>query len=197
MSMNRNPVLPSLILPAEPKALGSVDLLVPQTYSGQGFLALSDLPRVALEAAAVSVGDGFKWGVNTFFDGVTGGDPRLKMNLILKGQIHLICQRCMQPCVVHIEESQQFVFLANEALADAFPIEDDALEPLVISAQFDLLETIEDEILLSLPLIPKHPEAACEPTALGPGAGDSMNQGDTIKKPDNPFNILKNMKKKE
>jgi uncharacterized protein len=195
--MNRNPVLPSLTLPAEPKALHSVDLLVPQTYSGSGFLCLDDLPRVALEAATRSPDDGFEWAVKTFFDGVVGGEPRLKMNLGLKGQMHLICQRCMQPCLVEIEESRQFVFFANEALADAFPMEDDALEPLVASSQFDLLGTIEDEILLSLPLIPKHPEGVCEPSALGSGADDPLNQGETLKKPDNPFNILKNIKKKE
>ena len=194
--MNRNPVLPSLTLPTVPKALHSVDLLVPQTYSGKGFLALDDLPRVALEAAARSAGDGVEWSVQTFFDGLAGGEPRLKMNLTLKGQMHLICQRCMQPCLVQIEESRQFVFLANEALADAFPMENDALEPLVASAQFDLLGTIEDEILLSLPLIPKHPEGVCEPATLGSGADDAMNQGEILKKPDNPFNILKNMKKK-
>jgi uncharacterized protein len=195
--MNRNPVLPSLTLPTEPKALRSIDLLVPQTYSGQGFLALDALPRVALEAAVRSADDGFTWSVNTFFDGVVGGEPRLKMNLSLKGQMHLICQRCMQPCLVQIDESRQFVFLANETLADAFPMEDDALEPLVMDSQFDLLGTIEDEILLSLPLIPKHPEGVCEPAALGSGAGDLMNLSETAKKPDNPFNILKNMKKKE
>jgi uncharacterized protein len=195
--MNRNPVLPSLTLPTEPKALRSVDLLVSQTYAGQGFLALDALPRVALEAAARSSDDGFAWAVNTFFDGVAGGEPRLKMNLSLKGQLHLICQRCMQPCLVQIDESRQFVFLANEALADAFPMEDDALEPLVMDSQFDLLGTIEDEILLSLPLIPKHPEGVCEPAALGSGVDDPLNQGETAKKPDNPFNILKNMKKKE
>jgi uncharacterized protein len=195
--MNRNPVSPSLTLPTELKALRTVDLLVPQTYSGKGFLALDALPRVALEAATRSPDDGFEWAAQTFFDGVTGGEPRLKMNLTLKGQMHLICQRCMQPCLVEIEESRQFVFLANEALADAFPIEDDALEPLVASSQFDLLGTIEDEILLSLPLIPKHPEGVCEAASVGSGVDDSMNQGEAAKKPDNPFNILKNMKKKE
>jgi uncharacterized protein len=195
--MNRNPVLPSLTLPTEPKALCSVDLLVSQTYSGLGFLALDALPRVALEAATCTADDGFTWAVNTFFDGVAGGEPRLKMNLSLKGQMHLICQRCMQPCLVQIDESRQFVFLANEALADAFPMGNDALEPLVISSQFDLLGTIEDEILLSLPLIPKHPEGVCEPAALGSGVDEPLNQGETAKKPENPFNILKNMKKKE
>jgi uncharacterized protein len=66
-----------------------------------------------------------------------------------------------------------------------------------MSSQFDLLGTIEDEILLSLPLIPKHPEGVCEAASLGSGEGDRLNQAEIAKKPDNPFNILKNMKKKE
>jgi uncharacterized protein len=65
--MNRNPVLPSLTLPAEPKALRLVDLLVPQTYSGSGFLSLDDLPRVALETATRSPDDGFEWAVQYLF----------------------------------------------------------------------------------------------------------------------------------
>jgi uncharacterized metal-binding protein YceD (DUF177 family) len=46
-------------------------------------------------------------------------------------------------------------------------------------------------------LIPKHPEGVCEAASVGSGVDDSMNQGEAEKKPDNPFNILKNMKKKE
>ena len=57
--------------------------------------------------------------------------------------------------------------VTTEAQADEYPIENDQLEPLVISQQFDLLSTIEDEILLSLPLIPKHPKGTCQQRTLG------------------------------
>ena len=91
-------------------------------------------------------------------------------------------------------EERQFVLVASEAEADAYPIEDDQQEPLVASQHFDLLELIEDEILLSLPLIPKHPESACEPHASS--FGEAGVDADELEKPENPFNILKNMKKR-
>jgi uncharacterized protein len=83
--------------------------------------------------------------------------------------------------------------VASEDEADAFPIEDDQQEPLVASQHFDVLETIEDEILLSLPLIPKHPEGVCEAHASTFGA-DAGGSG-ALETRENPFNILKNMKK--
>ena len=195
--MNRNPVLPNLGLPSEPKALQSINLLVPQTYSGQGFLTLDQLPRVAVEVADLNPDDGFEWAVNTFFDGVAGGEPRLMMDLRLAGQAHLLCQRCMRPCPIQINELRRFIFFADEAMADAYPIEDDALEPLVMSPHFDLLATIEDEILLSFPLIPMHPEGVCKAVSTSPEGAQGSTPNSTTEKPENPFNILKNMNKKD
>lgn len=195
--MNRNPVLPNLALPSEPKGLQSINLLVPQTYSGQGLFTLDQLPRVALEVADLHPGDGFEWTVNTFFDGVAGGEPRLMMDLRLAGQAHLLCQRCMRPCPIKINELRRFIFFADEVMADAYPIEDDALEPLVISPHFDLLATVEDEILLSFPLIPMHPEGVCTAVSASPEGAHSRAPDSATKKLENPFNILKNMKKKD
>jgi uncharacterized protein len=56
---------------------------------------------------------------------------------------------------------------------------------LVSSTHFDVLALIEDEILLSLPLVPKHPEASCSTSPL---LG-------TVEEPENPFKVLKNIKK--
>jgi uncharacterized protein len=195
--MNRNPVLPNLALPSEPKGLQSINLLVPQTYSGHGFLTVDQLPRVAVEVADVNPGDGFEWAVNTFFDGVAGGEPRLMMDLRLAGQAQLVCQRCMRPCPIQINELRRFIFFADEAMADAYPIEDDALEPLVMSSHFDLLATIEDEILLSIPLIPMHPEGVCAAASVSSDGTQGSTPDSATEKPENPFNILKNMKKKD
>ena len=89
------------------------------------------------------------------------------------------------------------MLVGSEEEADAYPIEDDRQEPLVASHHFDLLETIEDEILLSLPLIPKHPDGACKPlaSAFGP-TGPEVAQETAISDRENPFNVLKGMKKK-
>ncbi len=163
--MNRNQVLPQVDLSAEPSALKKVDFCAPQTYRGTGFLTIDQLPRLAQEASVVLKGDGFEWDVQSHFEDSPGSEPLQTLDLGLKGRIHLICQRCLQDCAVDLAEKRRFVLLATEDLADDYPIEDEEREALVASQYFNLLETIEDEILLSLPLIPKHPEGFCEPHA--------------------------------
>jgi uncharacterized protein len=190
--MNRNQVLPQVQLSAEAIALKKVDFCAPQSYQGAGFLTMTDMPRLAKEASSVNPGDGFAWQMETHFENSPGSEPRQILDLALKGCLHLVCQRCLQDCAVNLDEKRRFVLVATESEADDYPLEDEEQEPLVASQHFNLLETIEDEVLLSLPLIPKHPEGFCEPHATVFGLEDEDEGSDER---ENPFNILKNMKK--
>jgi uncharacterized protein len=190
--MNRNQVLPQVQLSAEAIALKKVDFCAPQSYQGTGFLTMGDMPRLAKEASSLNPGDGFAWQMETHFEDSPGSESRQILELALKGCLHLVCQRCLQDCAVNLDEKRRFVFVATEAEADNYPLEDEEQEPLVASQHFNLLETIEDEVLLSLPLIPKHPEGFCEPHATVFGLEDEDEGSDER---ENPFNILKNMKK--
>ena len=190
--MNRNQVLPQVQLSAEAIALKKVDFCAPQSYQGAGFLTMTDMPRLAKEASSVNPGDGFAWQMETHFENSPGSEPRQILDLALKGRLHLVCQRCLQDCAVNLDEKRRFVLVATEAEADDYPLEDEEQEPLVASQHFNLLETIEDEVLLSLPLIPKHPEGFCEPHATVFGLEDEDDRSDER---ENPFNVLKNMKK--
>jgi uncharacterized protein len=190
--MNRNQVLPQVQLSAEPAALKKVDFCAPQSYKGAGFLSISDLPRVLEEASSINPGDGFDWQIETHFEDSPGSEPRQILQLGLHGRLHVICQRCLQDCAINLDEQRRFVLVQTEAAADDYPIEDEEQEPLVISQHFNLLETMEDEVLLSLPLIPKHPEGFCEPHATIFGIEDEEEGSEER---ENPFNILKNMKK--
>ena len=191
--MNRNQVLPQVELSSDPKVLSRIDFCAPQSYQGAGFLEISALPRVFEEVSGVEPGDGFHWQVQTHFVDSPGSELQQILELLVKGRIHLVCQSCLQDCGLDLAQESRFVMVASEDEADAFPMEDDQLEPLVASQHFDLLGLIEDEILLSLPLIPKHPEGACQARISSFGGG--MGTEDASEKPQNPFNILKNMKK--
>jgi uncharacterized protein len=72
----------------------------------------------------------------------------------------------------------------------------DAEDALVASETFNLLETIEEELLLSLPLSARHPQGECRPENLQKVAKVLKSGADEIKieKP-NPFAVLKNLKK--
>ncbi len=189
--MNRNQLLPQVELSTEPSALKKVDFCAPHSYKGDGFLSIPQLPRLAQEASAILPGDGFHWEVQTQFEDSPSSEPHQILELALKGRLHLICQRCLQDCAIDLDEQRRFILVPTEAEADNYPIEDEEQEPLVASQHFNLLETIEDEVLLSLPLIPKHPEGFCEPHAST--FGDEVE--DSSETRENPFNILKNMKK--
>ena len=190
--MNRNQVLPQVQLSAEPTALKKVDFCAPQSYQGAGFLSLTDMPRLAEEASSIHSGDGFAWHIKTHFEDSPGSESHQILEMSLKGCLHLVCQCCLQDCTVDLDEKRRFVLVASEADAEAYPLEGEEQEPLVASQHFNLLETIEDEVLLSLPLIPKHPEGFCEPHSTVFGL-DEVDEG--IEERENPFNILKNMKK--
>jgi uncharacterized protein len=191
--MNRNQVLPQVELSSDPKALSRIDFCAPQSYQGAGFLEISAFPRLAEEASSVEPGDGFHWELKTHFANSPGSEPQQILELAVKGRMHLVCQSCLRDCGLELAQDSRFVLVATEEEADAFPMEDDQQEPLVASQHFDLLSLIEDEILLSMPLIPKHPDGACQPHASS--FGGSRDVADTPEKPQNPFNVLKNMKK--
>lgn len=69
----------------------------------------------------------------------------------------LTCQRCLEPMEVDlIVDGRAFRFAPDEATAAELDeeIEEDVL---VTSTAFDLLNLVEDELLLTLPWVPRHP----------------------------------------
>lgn len=82
----------------------------------------------------------------------------------------LTCQRCLLPTevAVSIQRSLRFVATQEEAQEQDAQAQEDVL---ALSADFSLLELIEDEVLLDLPLIPRHEvcPVALKLTAVDPG----------------------------
>lgn len=192
--MNRKQVLPQIELPHDLNALRRVDFTAHHSYYGSGLLAISDLPRVADAVSSIKPGDGFDYKVLSEVRDVPSNQARETLSLEIRGRVQLVCQRCLKDCPQAWEEKRHFLIMASEAEADAYPVDDDLYEPLVASRHFDLLELIEDEILLSFPLIPKHEEGACE--AHNPSQTSKEVSFGEEQKRENPFNVLKNMKKK-
>ena len=85
----------------------------------------------------------------------------LRSHLEAKATVPLTCQRCLHPVPTELLIEQDFRFVADEATALA---EDDASEEdlLVLEDSFNLQALIEDELLMSLPLVPMHPACMSE-----------------------------------
>ena len=87
-------------------------------------------------------------------------DEKPAIRLGVRARVTLQCQRCLEALTVEVESSRDLVFVPSERLtafedeeedADYLPLED-ALDPLVV---------VEDEVLLALPIAPRHAEGSC------------------------------------
>lgn len=107
-----------------------------------------------------------------------------------QAQVPVICQRCLQPMLAALEADRWFRFVANEETAAA---EDDEAEEdvLVLSRSFDLHELVEDELLMEMPVAPRH-EVCAE--AVPMSVQDDDFQEAEAARP-NPFAALAQLRK--
>jgi len=84
-----------------------------------------------------------------------GAEPQTWLHLQASATVSLTCQRCLQPVQEHLSLSRSFLFVRDEELAASLDAdsEDDVL---ALTRHLDALELVEDELLLSLPLVPRH-----------------------------------------
>jgi len=195
--------------PASPADLRALDLydFAENRRQAAGAVRVSQLPRMLAEMAADAPEDEtvFTWqGEGSTQpelqdDGTEAPQPYLR--LAVHGSVWLMCQRCLSPCSQHLDVDATYRIVATEEEADEFPLDDDEVEVIVGSRQFDLVDLIEEELLLSLPLVPKHsvcPEV--HESLLAGGAADEAGEGEAGQggeeeagKP-NPFAVLEKLK---
>ncbi len=113
--------------------------------------------------------------------------------LVLAAEVALpqTCQRCLGPVDVPVSFERDFRFVASEEVA-AVEDEESEEDVLVLSRDFNLLELVEDELLMALPVVPKH--EVC-PGAVKLQVTDPDFVEDEQEKP-NPFAVLGQLKKK-
>jgi uncharacterized protein len=87
--------------------------------------------------------------------------------LHMAGDLTLRCDRCQGALAWRLDESRPFWFVRTEAELARLPVDESPDEPLLGSARFDLAELVEDELILSVPLSPRH--AACPLDAVEGG----------------------------
>jgi uncharacterized protein len=115
--------------------------------------------------------------------GYTDDKGKPSLHCRVRGALNLICQRCLQPMAWQVELDSDLVLVTSEdELAEG---EDDPEAPDRLLAQKDMnvQELVEDELLLGLPLAPRHPEGQCRPSG-------SQESGEKV----SPFAALAKLK---
>ncbi len=88
-------------------------------------------------------------------------DDQPRLEVILTGGCNLRCQRCLNEFFYPIEVTSHLRLVSTDKL-DEDEIDADEEDVIEATAQLDVLELIEDEVLLALPFAPKHQEGGCE-----------------------------------
>lgn len=162
-------------------------------WPGAELTRLADSQSCPQDAALASV----VWSAVGERTAVTGADPEIWLDLQASTTVWLPCQRCLQPMAWPLQVERRLRFVRTEAEAEALDaeLEDDVLS---LARALDLRELVEDELLLDLPLVPRHEggcpqplplsDALAVPEGLDPEAlADAANDGG--EKP-NPFAVL-------
>ncbi len=133
------------------------------------------------------------WAVQGERRPVTGSEAELWLSLQIKTTGWLTCQRCLQPFQVPLVLDRRLRFVRGEAAAEALDaeIEDDVL---ALSRSLNLRELVEDELLLALPLVPRH-ESCPAPLAMASEAEPLPDEAPGAPDRPNPFAILQSLKR--
>lgn len=103
-------------------------------------------------------------------------------------EVELRCERCLGPLKVALHADIQLVQVASESEAEALPEE---FEPFLRNEDtVRTVDLIEDELILALPIVPRHAEGECE-AALPEEAPEVEEQ---TERP-NPFAALQQLKR--
>jgi len=121
-----------------------------------GVLTVAQLPRLAdllfdREGA-----------VNYTVQGDTSakGEPVLRIHLTV--DLAVSCQRCLERLPLHLEIKRDLVVVAEAVGFDPLEEEEDDTDAIPSAGSLDLHDLVEQEIVLSVPMAPRHPENACD-----------------------------------
>jgi uncharacterized protein len=152
--------------PVDPEAEALRDI------SFQGTLGPSDLPRLREQLYQDGTAVGFQLRFHRDEDGrsvVTGR---------LQGALALRCQRCLQPLTVPVDHVISLAVVTGIDEGRRLP---SRYEPLLLeSRSVKPIDLLEDEMILLVPLVPRHEEGECRPP--GPASEGSAGEGTELER---------------
>ena len=154
-----------------------------QAYGLEGRLPVKSLPRLAA-ALASDAGE-----VQVVLEAGADLARRVTVTGSIDAQLQLQCQRCLEPVQLAVHAAPNLAWVKSDEQIAALPEE---YEPLLSAdGDVDLKELVADELLLALPLVPRHEgDAACG--GFTAPAERSVEPGEARK---NPFAELAKLKR--
>ena len=157
---------------SRPAAFDPARLDVAAFAAARGSLAgswpLRSLARLADSALPLADGgeDPVRWQVDGAFAPLLAAGAQAALQLKAEAAVGLACQRCLQRMVVPLSVDRRVFFVAGEDAAASLDAESEE-DVLTLGPVLDLRSLVEDELLLALPLVPRH-EVCPEPLPFEP-----------------------------
>jgi uncharacterized protein len=145
------------------------------------------LADVAHPDAKPAASDIVRWHLRGEHRPVKGAAPQAWLHATATTRMSLVCQRCLAPVETPLQAERSYLFVADEDTAARLDAEAEE-DVLAMTRALDARELVEDELLLALPLVPRHdtcPEPL--PMAHGEEAADEP--------PPHPFAALAALKR--
>lgn len=139
--------------PPDPSAL-DIPALCRQGTELEGRWPLARMERLAQALAAPSDAAA-EWSATVSQRPVTGGEPEMWLALRARADVPLQCQRCLQTLTQTLEVDRRFRFVRSEEEAAELDEESED-DVLALPPRLDLPALLEDELILALPIVPRH-----------------------------------------
>jgi uncharacterized protein len=163
----------------------SLDPFLPRAVNQrwEGELGATELTRLCASAPAAA-----PVSARVALTIVRGQLGEIRLQGTIEGEVGQECQRCLQPMIWSFRLDPDVILVDPAGAPAALGDDQDVLE-LGPDGLLQLADFVEEEILLALPLAPRHEHCAARlPHEFGAGGGDRTA--------DNPFAVLQELRKK-
>jgi uncharacterized protein len=132
----------------------------------QGAWPLSSMERLlsTMHSPSALVSPEVTWSAAGQMRPAAAQPPQVWLTLQARCPANLVCQRCLGCIDLALSTQRTFLFVQGEAQAEKLDAQTDD-DVLALTKSLNLHTLIEDELLLALPLVPRH-DACPEPIVL-------------------------------
>ncbi len=165
--------------------------LARQGLQFEGSLALKQFDRL-VGSLADDQGE-----VKVFLHFYMSEDHRVVLQGYVEANLKMICQRCLDVAELPVRSDLNLMGVLTDEQARSLP---EGYEPLMlIDEPMELVPLLEEELLLSLPIVAYHPPEACQVqqsfTTESDGEAEAFAaQAEEEEKRRNPFSVLASLK---
>jgi uncharacterized protein len=117
--------------------------------------------------------------------GSLSGRREPQITCIICGFVSLTCQRCLEAFDHRVDALSTLIFVSDESKLPPVGEEDDSTDYVVAESPLDVQALVEDEVILALPISPRHEPGEC---------GESAAATASVDKP-SPFAALARLKR--